>query len=246
MPATAAPPRHRGRHGRPRSTCGGSASAATARPRRPGSVPLEFEGERFSRRVRRRHPQPRDHPRGAPRRGRLRHRDPDHPARHHPGLLDRRRAHPDGRLAGAPARARRSRAPCGSGRRCGSSAPTPTAPGRPPSRSTAGCSTGSTSTAATATSAPRRRSTSCKQLPGLDARRVRGHHRGVPAVPGRDGEDRADGGRRPATLAGRDRPVLPDPAGRRRPDPAVADHPADVLRVAAGRACAGSGAASTG
>ena len=57
------------------------------------------------------------------------------------------------------------------------------------------------------------------QLRRLDPGRAARRHLGVPPVPGDDGEARADGGRRPAALAGRDRPLLPHPAGRGRPDP---------------------------
>ena len=52
--------------------------------------------------------------------------------------------------------------------------------------------------------------------------------------------------RRPAALAGGDRPVLPQPARRGGPDLHVADHPADVTSSRRSPACAGSGAGSTG
>ena len=67
---------------------------------------LEVDGERFTREFAGDLPGQGDRPAaGAQGAGGFRHRDPDHQARDHPGLPDRLRPDPDGRLAVAPARA---------------------------------------------------------------------------------------------------------------------------------------------
>ena len=137
----------------PRSTCGGSASAGSVRPPPTRSVPLELEGERFTREYAGVTREPRDHRAAGAREAEdyvteiriIRHGITQ-------GYSTDAGLTPMGAWQ-AHQRGQALRAPCGSGRRCGSSAPTPTAPGRPPSRSTAGCSTGWTSTAARPTSA---------------------------------------------------------------------------------------------
>ena len=226
-----------------RSTCAASASAGSAR--RAGPLGAA--------RVRRRalHPGAR---RGDPGQGdrraaeRASVRDDrlprsDHPARHHPGLLHRRRADADGRLAGPPARPRAvpplRRWPT----RCGSSAPTPTGPGRPPSSSTAALLDGLDQWGTRRRDhRARSRSTELRNFGVWTPDGLRDVTSAFRQYQADDGEARADGRRRPAALAGRDRPLLPDPARRGRPDPDVADDPADVLRAAARCACAGSGA----
>ena len=169
---------------------------------------------------------------GAQDAGGLRHRDPDHQARDHPGLLHRRRPDPDGRLAVAPARAQpvqeRPARPEGADRlRRHQPGPADRRPDLPRHERRA-AAVGAGGRHRRARADPR-----AAQLPGLDAGRAARRHLGVPPVPGADGEAGADGGRRPAALAGGDRPVLPHPARRRGPDLHVADHPADVLRAAA-------------
>ena len=193
-----------------RCTCAGSASAARVgrargRVRRPAR---SGRGE-LHQRVRRRVPGQGDRrAAGAQAAGGLRHRDPDHQARDHPGLLDRRRPDPDGRLAVAPARAQpvqeRPPRPEGADRlRRHQPGPADRRPDLPRhDRRAAAVGAGGRHRRARADSR-------AAQLPGLDAGGAARHHLGVPPVPGADGEAGADGGRRPAALAGGDRPVLP-------------------------------------
>ena len=212
------------------STFAGSANAATAAR---SAALLEVDGERFTREFAGTIPGQGDRPAaGAQGAGGFRHRDPDHQARDHPGLPDRLRPDPDGRLAVAPARAQpvqeRPPRPEGPDRlRRHQPGPADRRPDLPRHDRRAGA-VGARGRHLQARADPR-----AAQLPGLDAGRAARRHLGVPPVPGADGEAGADGGRRPAALAGGDRPVLPQPARRRGPDLHVADHPADVLRAAA-------------
>src|SRR6266700_596452 len=70
------------------------------------------------------------------------------------------------------------------------------------------------------------------QLPGGHSRRAARRDQRVPDLPRGDGALRAGSPRRPADVAGRARPVLERPAGRRRPDPPLDDHPDAPLRAA--------------
>ena len=157
------------------------------------------------------------------------------------------RPHPDGRLAGPPARPRAVASASATASRSGSSAPTPTGPARPPSTSTAACSTASTSggrdAEVTEPRADRRAAATSRSGPPTGLRDVtapfRKYHAddgeatsGWPSATGRAGWSRST--------------ASTDPAGRGRPDPPVADHPACCTSSRRPAACAGSGRASTG
>ena len=200
---------------------------------RRAEVPVEtVDGESFTRDYAGVHAREGDRRAAGAQGGRgVRRRDPDHPARHHPGLLHRRGPHADGRLAGPPARALAVEVaqggPEGPDRLRRHQPGPPDRRADPPRHARRARPVAAQGRGLRARAHPR-----AAQLRRLDPRRAARRHLRVPPVPGDDGEAGADGGRRPAALARRDRPLLPHPARRGGPDPHVADDPADVLRAA--------------